>query len=136
MTPSRNLAVCATLFAAFWIAAPAPLHAVGIDAPGKKAPPTDSLSGRVIDVAGAPVAGALVEATSLATDVVLAARTDAWGRYKIVFRYGIGDYLLAARHIGMAPAQIMVRRRNDAECLQGNILLTPIPLKVGKPMTS
>jgi hypothetical protein len=137
MKPFRIVVVCATLFAAFCISAREPLFAGGArTGPVKREPPTDVLSGRVLDSAGVPIAGALVEATSLATDVVLTARTDAWGRYKIVFRYGIGDYLLAARHIGMAPGQLMLRRTSESECLGGDILLAPIPLKVTKAISS
>jgi hypothetical protein len=61
-----------------------------------------SVSGRVIDPQGAVVAGAVVVARHLETDVAAAATTDDSGRYRFPY-LRVGSYELAVTQPGFAP---------------------------------
>lgn len=62
---------------------------------------TDRLSGRVVDPAGRPVAGAIVTASS-ARGVRRVDRSDEQGRFSLVFAAGDGPYALRAVRVRMA----------------------------------
>src|SRR3989441_2294206 len=68
-----------------------------------------------------PLAGAVVQATSLETQVSRQHVTDSRGRFTIVFPDGGGRYELTARFIGLAPVQITVARQTDEDRLEANI---------------
>ena len=63
---------------------------------------TDVLTGVVKDDRGQPVAEAVIEATSLETQVTRTAKTDLRGRYTLLFPDGGGQYRLTPRHSGKA----------------------------------
>jgi len=103
------------------LAASRPLHAqVGTT--------TDILTGQVLDSAGAPVADAIVSATSLETEITRETRTDGNGRYTILFPDGGGQYRLTARAIGYAPRAGVVVRYADEDRLVWDARLTGQPV--------
>jgi Carboxypeptidase regulatory-like domain len=85
---------------------------------------TDILTGSVTDSAGAPVPDAVVEAVSQETGISRAARTDARGRYRILFPDGGGRYQLFVRAIGKAPVRRVAERQGDDDRLVTDIRLT------------
>ncbi|NOT08302.1 MAG: TonB-dependent receptor, partial [Gemmatimonadales bacterium] len=107
----------AALFALLGLATlPAPL-------PAQVGSSTDLLTGIVKDEAGLPVADAIVEATSLETQVVRSTKTDPRGRYTLLFPDGGGQYRLIVRAIGKTPVQRTVARQADEDRLITNITL-------------
>ncbi len=82
---------------------------------------TDILTGVVTDEAGNPMAQVVVEATSVETEIVRGARTDARGRYTILFPDGGGQYRLTFRGIGFAPITRVVVRYADEDRLVTNV---------------
>lgn len=71
---------------------------------------TDILTGVVTDENGAPLAGAIVEALSLETQITRRTNTDARGRCTILFPDGGGQYQLTARYLGRQPQQTTLQR--------------------------
>ncbi len=82
---------------------------------------TDILTGVVTDAAGAPLAQVVVEATSVETEIIRGARTDARGRYTILFPDGGGQYRLTFRGIGFTPVTRLVARYADEDRLVTNV---------------
>src|SRR5690242_19559412 len=76
---------------------------------------TDILTGVVTNTAGVPIPGATVEAKSVDTQITRRARTNADGRYTILFPDGGGHYTLTVKFLGMAPATINVAHVADEE---------------------
>lgn len=91
---------------------------------------TDVILGQVTDDQGRPLAEALVEAMSLETHVVRTARTNAQGRYTIVFPDGGGQYQITVRAIGAVPVQRVIARQVDEDRLVFNIRLTNTPTQL------
>lgn len=85
---------------------------------------TDILTGVVRNPAGAPIPGATVEAKSIESQVTRRARTNADGRYTILFPDGGGQYQLTVRFLGMAPATLTVAHVADEDRLVTNIVLS------------
>jgi Carboxypeptidase regulatory-like domain len=92
---------------------------------------TDILTGTVRGPDGEPLAGAVVEATSVETGVSRHRTSDAQGRYTIVFPDGGGQYELTARFIGMAPVHVSVARQADEDRIVADIRmgLRAVPLE-------
>src|SRR3954467_12024314 len=70
---------------------------------------TDIITGVIVSEQG-PVDGANVQAYSLETQITRTARTDARGRYTILFPDGGGQYRMSARAVGMNPRIEMIQR--------------------------
>ena len=78
---------------------------------------TDIITGTVTGRDSQPLAGAVVQATSLETQVSRQRTTDARGRFTIVFPEGGGQYQLTVRYVGMAPTRVRSEeRRVGKEC--------------------
>ncbi|HVH10459.1 MAG TPA: TonB-dependent receptor [Gemmatimonadales bacterium] len=92
---------------------------------------TDIITGTVMGPDSQPLAGAVVVATSLETRVSRQRKTDAQGRYTIVFPDGGGRYELTARFIGMAATQVTVARQVDEDRIVAMIRmgLLAVPLE-------
>ena len=88
---------------------------------------TDILTGVVIGMDDAPLAGAQVEATSVETQITKRQVTDARGRYSIVFPDGGGQYQLVVRYIGLAPQRFDVVRQADEDRFVTNVHMTAVP---------
>jgi hypothetical protein len=84
---------------------------------------TDIIVGVVTGEDGAPVQDATVEAYSLETQVTRRARTDARGRFTILFADGGGQYRMTARVLGMSPRTALLVRDADEDRLVWNIQL-------------
>lgn len=78
---------------------------------------TDIITGVVTNAEGQPVEDATVEAYSLETQVTRRARTDARGRYTILFPDGGGQYRMTARAIGLSPRIELIQRHADEDRL-------------------
>ncbi|MFI5214383.1 MAG: carboxypeptidase regulatory-like domain-containing protein, partial [Gemmatimonadales bacterium] len=85
---------------------------------------TDIITGVVIGEDGTPVQDATVEAWSAETQVTRRARTDARGRFTILFPDGGGQYRMTVRMIGMSPRIEMIQRNADEDRLVWNVRLT------------
>jgi len=82
---------------------------------------TDIITGTVTGRDSQPLAGAVVQATSLETQVSRQRTTDARGRFTIVFPEGGGQYQLTVRYVGMAPARLTIERQADEDRLVANV---------------
>ncbi|MEP7344159.1 MAG: carboxypeptidase-like regulatory domain-containing protein, partial [Gemmatimonadaceae bacterium] len=84
---------------------------------------TDIITGVVKDEAGTPVDGATVEVTSIETTVTRKARTNAQGKYTVLFPDGGGQYRVTVRLLGKAPTVLQVQRQADEDRLLANAVL-------------
>jgi len=91
---------------------------------------TDILTGAVTNPVGQPLEGATVEAKSVETQVTRRTRTNAQGRYTILFPDGGGQYQLTVRNLGMAPAEVMVARQADEDRLVTNVRMSQNPTQI------
>src|SRR2546426_294746 len=82
---------------------------------------TDIITGTVTGRHSQPLAGAIVQATSLETQVSRQRTTDARGRFTIVFPEGGGQYQLTVRYVGLAPARVTIARQADEDRLVANV---------------
>ena len=89
---------------------------------------TDIITGTVTSEQGLPIADALVEVVSLETQITRSARSNARGRYTVVFPDGGGQYRLTVRAIGAAPMQRTVTRQADEDRLVVNVRMSTTPL--------
>ena len=92
MIPRLSRGVAAAVFALLALTASQTSAQVGST--------TDILTGTVTNTAGAPIPGATVEAKSFDTQVTRRARTNAEGRYTILFPDGGGQYQLTVKFLG------------------------------------
>ncbi len=102
---------------------------------------TDIITGTVTGPDSLPLAGALVQATSLETQVSRQRTTDARGRFTIVFPEGGGQYQLTVRYVGMAPVRVTIARQADEDRLVANVrmdltivALEPIAVQAAAPL--
>src|SRR5712691_11774333 len=109
-------------------------------APAQVGTTTDIITGTVTGPDSQPLAGALVQATSLETQVSRQRTTDARGRFTIVFPEGGGQYQLTVRYVGMAPARVTIARQADEDRLVANVqmdlaivTLEPVAVQAAQP---
>jgi len=95
---------------------------------------TDILTGTIRGPDGQPLAGALVTALSLETQLTREAKTSARGRYTIVFPDGGGQYRLTVRYIGYPVTQLSVIRQADEDRLVTDVAMTTQPIEL-EPVT-
>jgi len=100
---------------------------------------TDIITGTVTGPDSQPIAGAMVEALSVETELSRQRVTDAQGRFTILFPDGGGHYRVTARFIGMSPAVVTVRRQGDEDRLVANlrmgelaVALEPVTVSAGR----
>ena len=84
---------------------------------------TDIITGVVRTLAGVPVENAQVEAQSTETQVTRRQRTNAQGKYTILFPDGGGTYRLTVRYIGFQPTTLTLTRNGDDDRIVRNITL-------------
>lgn len=84
---------------------------------------TDIITGIVKTPAGVPVENAQVEAQSTETQVTRRQRTNAQGKYTILFPDGGGTYRLTVRYIGFQPTVLTLTRNGDDDRIVRNITL-------------
>ena len=97
---------------------------------------TDIITGQVTGEGRVPLVDVLVEAFSLETQVTRRARTDARGRFTILFTDGGGQYRMTARSVGLIPRTEVLQRHADEDRLvwnvtlqQGTVTLDPITVR-------
>ncbi len=111
-----------------WSLALGLLLAFAPSAYGQAASSTDVITGLITNDRGEPVADALVEVMSLETEVARSARTNARGRYTIVFPDGSGQYRVTIRSIGAAPVQRTLIRQADEDRLVLDVTISATPV--------
>jgi len=84
---------------------------------------TDIITGIIKTPAGVPVEGAQIEAQSTETQVTRKQRSNAQGKYTILFPDGGGTYRLTVRYIGFQPTTLTVTRNGDDDRIVRNITL-------------
>ncbi len=77
----------------------------------------DIIRGRVTGPGGQPVANATVTAQSMSDETTRTARTNADGRFTILFAGGGGDYMMSLVAIGMIPVSFEVQKTNDDDAV-------------------
>lgn len=83
---------------------------------------TDTITGTVMmGPHGAILVGAIVQATSVATQVTRRQSSDAHGRFTFVFPESGGQYQLVVRYFGMVPARLAVVRQRHEERLEATV---------------
>ncbi len=88
---------------------------------------TDIIIGTVSGPAGAPLAGARVQVTSVETGVTRTKTTNDKGQYTLLFPDGGGQYRVAVQYLGYAPAQASVARLAEEDRLVANFTMTATP---------
>ncbi|MDE3126923.1 MAG: carboxypeptidase regulatory-like domain-containing protein [Gemmatimonadota bacterium] len=77
----------------------------------------DIIRGRVTGPGAQPVANATVTAQSLSDETTRSARTNADGRFTILFAGGGGDYMMSFIAIGMVPLSFEVQKTSDDDAV-------------------
>src|SRR5689334_186803 len=102
---------------------------------------TDIITG-VITTEDGPVQDATIQAYSLETQITRTARTDARGRFTILFPDGGGQYRMTVRAVGMNPRIEMIQRHADEDRLvwnvrvvQGTVQISAINVTSGPQIT-
>jgi len=113
------------------------LVAAMLAAPGlvsaQTAAPRDVVAGRVTDLGGRPVAGAQIEAVSLASNLSRTQITDSSGRYRISLPEQAPRYRVTARRMGFSPVQRTVQRgstRNELFVVDIQFTGAPLALSI------
>jgi hypothetical protein len=88
---------------------------------------TDIITGRVFAPDGRPLAGVLIEATSIETQITRTRQTNEKGQYTILFPDGGGRYQMTARHVGYSPSQLIAIRQNDEDRLVVDFTMSVMP---------
>ena len=91
---------------------------------------TDIITGLVTNESGQPLAEAVVTILSVETQVTRTAKTNAKGRYTILFPDGSGQYRLTVRFIGMIPVQRTIVRQADEDRIVANVKLSSTPVQL------
>jgi len=91
---------------------------------------TDIITGVITSDDGTPIPDATIEAFSLETQVTRRARTDARGRFTILFTDGGGQYRMSVRVLGMTPRTQLVQRDADEDRLVWNVQLRGSPVQL------
>ena len=90
----------------------------------------DIITGKVTGADGKPVAGAVVEAFSIETEVTRKATTNDKGTYQIIFQDGTGQYRISVKAIGKNPQIFNVARQSDDDRIVLNIKLNEKPVQL------
>jgi hypothetical protein len=89
---------------------------------------TDIVTGIVRRTEGnLPIEGAQVEVMSLESNITRRARTNAQGRYTVLFPDGGGQYQVTVRSLGLAPQTRVIARNADEDRLVADFMLTTNP---------
>lgn len=88
----------------------------------------DVITGTITDANSRSVAGALVEAYSIESQVTKKAMSNDKGRYTIIFNDGTGQYRVTVRQIGKQPFIQNVSRQTDDDRIVLNVKLGEKPV--------
>ncbi len=101
------------------------LFALPVTARAQVGSTTDIITGTVIRAEGnLPIEGANVEVMSIESNVTRRARTNAQGKFTVLFPDGGGQYRVTVRSLGLAPSVTQVARQADEDRLTVNIRMT------------
>ncbi len=104
--------------------------AFGAPLAAQAASSTDIITGIVTNESGQPLADAVVTILSIETQVTRSTKTNARGRYTILFPDGSGQYRLTVRFIGMVPVQRTIVRQADEDRIVANVKLSSTPVQL------
>jgi len=116
--------------AGWWLLAAGLAAAIPGRASAQVGTTTDIITGVVLGPDSQPLAGAVVQATSVETQISRQRTTDARGRYTIVFPDGGGQYQMMVRAVGMAPQRFNLARQADEDRLVGNVTMGMAPVDI------
>jgi hypothetical protein len=89
---------------------------------------TDIIIGTVTRAEGGlPIEGANVEVISIESNVTRRARTNAQGKYTVLFPDGGGQYRVTIRALGLAPTTLTIARQADEDRLIANATMSTNP---------
>ncbi len=91
---------------------------------------TDIVTGVVRREANVFVEGAQVEVTSIESNITRRARTNAQGRFTVLFPDGGGQYRVRVRALGLAPQEVLVTRQSDEDRLVAEVQMTSTPTQI------
>ena len=91
---------------------------------------TDIVTGIVRREGNTPVEGAQVEVTSIETNITRRARTNAQGKFTVLFPDGGGQYRVRVRALGLAPQEVLVTRQSDEDRLVAEVHMTSTPTQI------
>ncbi len=91
---------------------------------------TDIVTGTVRREGNLPVEGAQVEVTSVESTITRRARTNAQGRFTVLFPDGGGQYRVRVRALGLAPQEVLVVRQSDEDRLVADVMMTATPTQI------
>ncbi len=106
------------------------ISAVAAPLAAQAASSTDIITGVVTNESGQPRADAVVTILSVETQVTRSTKTNARGRYTILFPDGSGQYRLTVRFIGMSPVQRTIVRQADEDRIVANVKLSSTPVQL------
>ncbi len=128
--PATLAALCALLLAL--VAPPAAAQGGGLDV----------IRGTVLGPDSLPVREAQVSVTSMLSQTTRTGRTDAEGRFTILFANGGGDYLVRVASVGLRPFETRLQRVADEAVLLVNArmvvapqVLTTVTVEAGSGLT-
>lgn len=85
----------------------------------------DIIRGRIVDADSQPVAGARVQVRIAKGTESRETVTNERGAYTVLFPGTAGDYVVTARFVGLAPANVRVVRAGASSVLTGDLTLAP-----------
>ncbi|MEO5799761.1 MAG: TonB-dependent receptor [Gemmatimonadales bacterium] len=88
----------------------------------------DVITGTITDATAKPVAGAIIEAYSIESQVTKKTTSNDKGRYTIFFNDGTGQYRVTVRQIGKQPFIQNVSRQSDDDRIILNVKLGEKPV--------
>ena len=89
---------------------------------------TDIITGTVTRVEGGlPIEGAAIEVMSIESNVTRRARSNAQGKFTVLFPDGGGQYRVTARSLGLSPSIVNVARQADEDRLVVTIHMSTNP---------
>lgn len=91
---------------------------------------TDIITGTITGPDHRPLAEAMVQVTSLETQVSRERSTDPRGHFTIVFPDGGGQYQLLVRMLGMSPVHQLLVRQADEDRLVATIQMNPVGVEI------
>ncbi len=104
--------------------------AFGAPLAAQAASSTDIITGVVTNESGQPLADAVITILSVETQVTRSTKTNARGRFTILFPDGSGQYRLTVRFIGMVPVQRTIVRQADEDRIVANVKLSSTPVQL------
>jgi hypothetical protein len=91
---------------------------------------TDIITGTVVGPNNLPLESVTVEVMSIETQITRRGRTNAQGRFTVLFPDGGGQYYVTFRILGFAPLQRQIQRLSDEDRLVVNAQMSQTPTTI------